>query len=269
MDVVIALLAGVVGVVGWLVGGVINALADDLPVRRSPSLPHYPDGTPRPVIAWLGVLAFLTGRAASPKDSAARLSWRHPVTEIGMALAFFGLALDFRGEPNLPVWLAYLAILILIAVIDIEHRLILFAVIIPSCVFALLMALIAPEAGKSFSEYLIGGAAGFFIFFLMFIGGFIFTAASRHEAVAFGFGDVMLATLSGLILGWHGLIPAIFITVFAGAAGALIYVIGRMIMGRRYRWFTPLPYGPYIVIGTLIVLLFRDGVKDILWAGYY
>jgi prepilin signal peptidase PulO-like enzyme (type II secretory pathway) len=78
----------------------------------------------------------------------------------------------------------------------------------------------------------------------------------------------MLAT-QRLILGWKAFIPAVFITVFAGAAGALIYIIGRMIMGRRYRWFTPLPYGPYIVIATLIVLLFREEVKDMLWAGYY
>jgi prepilin signal peptidase PulO-like enzyme (type II secretory pathway) len=42
-----------------------------------------------------------------------------------------------------------------------------------------------------------------------------------------------------------------------------------MIMGQRYRWFTPLPYGPYIVIGTVIVLLFRDEVKNVMWSGYF
>jgi leader peptidase (prepilin peptidase)/N-methyltransferase len=265
MDIVIALIAGLVGL---LVGGLINALADDLPARQNPRLPHYPDGTPRPPVVWLGVVAFMTGRRASPGKTPACLSWRHPITEIVTALAFFGLALGFKGEPNLPVWFIYLAILLLITVIDVEHRLILFVVIIPSCVFALLVAAIAPEDGKSFSEYLVGGAAGFLIFLVMFLGGIVFTVLSRHEAVAFGFGDVMLATLSGLILGWRGLLPAVFITVFAGAIGAWIFIIGRLLMGRGHRWFTPLPYGPYIVLGTLIVLLFREQVKDIIWSGY-
>ncbi len=272
MSIVIALAAGVVGLV---VGGVINALADDLPARENPRLPHYPDGTPRSVSAWLGVGAFLTGQRDSPKkpakraETAVRLNWRHPVVEIVTALLFFWLAVGFDDESHRLFWFVYLAILILITVIDVEHRLILFVVIIPSCLYALAVALISPEEGKSFGEYLIGGAAGFFVFFLMFMGGFVFTMLSRHQTVAFGFGDVMLATLSGLILGWHGLIPAIFITVFAGAAGALIYIVGRMIMGQRYRWFTPLPYGPYIVIGTVIVLLFRDEVKNVMWSGYF
>ena len=271
MNIVIALVAGVIGLI---VGGVINVLADDLPARANPRVPHYPDGTPRPVGAWLGVTAFMTGQQDSPKEpakdakTAVRLSWRYPLVEITTALIFFGMALGVKNQPNLPFWFVYMAILILITVIDVEHRLILFVVIIPSCLFALVVALISPEEGKSLSEYLIGGAAGFFIFFLMFMGGFVFTLTSRHEVVAFGFGDVMLATLSGLILGWRGMIPAIFITVFAGAAGALIYVVARLIMGRRYRWFTPLPYGPYIVLGTVIVLLFRDAVKGVMWSGY-
>ena len=45
---------------GILVGGVLNVLADDLPMRRTPSRPHYPDGTPRAPSAWLGIIAFLT-----------------------------------------------------------------------------------------------------------------------------------------------------------------------------------------------------------------
>jgi prepilin signal peptidase PulO-like enzyme (type II secretory pathway) len=270
MNVVIALVAGVIGLIA---GGVINALADDLPARENPRLPHYPDGTPRRLSAWLGVTAFLTGQRNSPKKHGKKskvplsLSWRHPIVEVSTALAFFGVALGIKHQPNLPFWCVYLAILILITVIDVEHRLILFVVIIPSCLFALLVALVSPEEGKSFSDYLIGGAAGFAVFFLMFLGGVVFTVLSRHQAVAFGFGDVMLATLS-LILGWRGLIPAIFITVFAGAAGALVYILGRMVMRQRYRWFTPLPYGPYIVMGTIVVLLFREQVKTVIWAGF-
>jgi leader peptidase (prepilin peptidase)/N-methyltransferase len=267
MDIVIAIMAGLFGV---LVGGVINVLADDLPARQTLSAPHYPDGAPRPVSAWLGIAAFLTGLRESPGGAGegARLSWRHPIVEIATGLAFAALALGFSDQSNVWAWFVYLAILLLITVIDVEHRLILFVVILPACAFALLVAALSPGEGKSFGEYALGGLAGFAVFFLMFLGGALFTLVSRNEEVAFGFGDVMLATLSGLILGWKGFIPAVTITVFAGAAGALIYVIGRSLIRRRYRWFTPLPYGPYIVLGTVLVLLFRDEVREVLRITY-
>ncbi len=78
----------------------------------------------------------------------------------------------------------------------------------------------------------------------------------------------MLATLSGLMLGWRGFIFAALITVFAGAVGAVLYMAGRAVIG-RYRRFTPLPYGPYIVLGTLVMLLFREEVQDLLRSNYY
>ncbi|MBI5961253.1 MAG: prepilin peptidase [Chloroflexi bacterium] len=358
------------GVAGLLIGGVINILSDDLPLRRPLGLPHYPDGAPRPRSAWLGILAFVSGQRLSPgmpaaeivtpaddegqkqgaassaptenlgetaiqdassssapvenfgemaiqdiassgiieimldppllvgveaesaaaniQDTAssapavsnvpapmptprppARLGWRHPIVEIVNALAFAGLVFAFPDEKNLWAWLIYAAIMLLITVIDVEHRLILFVVIIPSCLFALLVAIVSPPQDRAFSEFLVGGAVGFGLFFAMYLGGGVFTAVSRHDEVAFGFGDVMLATLSGLMLGWRAFIFASLITVFAGAAGALIYISARMMIRRRYRWFTPLPYGPYIVFGTLLMLFFRETIGDLLKSSIY
>jgi leader peptidase (prepilin peptidase)/N-methyltransferase len=302
MDIVIGVVAGMAGL---LLGGLINILADDLPARRNPGPPHYPDGTPRPVSAWLGITAFLTGQRTSPTppevvesspsekslseaefiDAAVaelpemagpmppepvqpkprRLSWRYPLVEIVLALSYIGMALGLRDEKNLTFWFVYVAVLLLITVIDIEHRLILFVVILPACLFALLVALISPDQDKDFMNYVFGGLAGFSLFFVMFLGGIVFSSATNTGEVAFGFGDVMLATLCGLILGWQAFIFASLITVFVGAAGAMLYLMGRAMMRQRYRWFTPLPYGPYIVIGTLIMLLFRDELADWWW----
>ncbi len=271
MDALFILLAGALGL---LVGGVVNALADDLPHHHPPRLPHYPDGTPRPPRAWLGLLAFLSGARAAesttsleqcPEDAApARLSWRHPLVELVTALAFAGMAWAFADEPNLWAWFVYVAVLILVTVIDVEHRLILFAVIVPAALFALLVAAIAPEEGRTFGDYALGGAVGFGVFFALYLGGEVYAQARKLNVVAFGFGDVMLATLSGLMLGWQAFIFAAFIAVFAGAAGALVYVLGSLVVRRRSSWLKPLPYGPYIVFGTLIMLLARDEVRALL-----
>ena len=110
---------------------------------------------------------------------------------------------------------------------------------------------------------LFGGLLGFAIFFLMYMGGILFSVimasmrGEELEEVAFGYGDVMLATLSGFMLGWQALIFAIFIAVFAGAAGALLYLAVRLFVRGKYELFTALPYGQYIVFGTIIMMLWR------------
>lgn len=260
------------GSFGLIVGGLINVLADDLPQRRNPRLPHYPDDTPRPPSAWFGITAFLTGQRQSPNG--ARLSWRYPLTELGTVAAFVLTLLAVDNDPamtamQLIFWLIYMAILVLVTVIDLEHKLILFVVMIPSMGLALLDALLNPVTlyGPNLQDALVGGAVGFGISYLFYLGGFVFVYVSSQmrgydlNEVAFGFGDVMLFTFSGLILGPQALLFAMFITVLAGAFGAVLFLAERNLRpGRRYRLFTALPYGPYIVFGTICMLLFSEEV---------
>jgi len=258
----------IVTVFGVLAGGVINALADDLPRRRRVTPPHYPDDTPRPFIAWLGITAFLFGKRASPNG--VKLSWRYPLTEIGTVALMIFTVISLTDDPLMePVqfifWIAYLAIFMLITVIDLEHRLILFVVIIPSFVIALIDPFVTTY-GEPVGDTLLGAALGFGVFFALYVGGFVFThvmaTVQKREIneVAFGYGDVLLITLSGLILGWRALIFAMFITVFLGALGAIVYLIARNLSRNGYSMFTPLPYGQYIVIATVIMMLYANEV---------
>ncbi len=262
-----------VTLVGIAAGGVINILADDLPNKRPLRFPpRYADGTPRPPVAWLGITAFLFGGRTSA--SGEQLSWRYPLTELLSAGLMVLTILATSDDPGmtplqLTFWLIYMAIFTLITVIDLEHRLILFVVIIPAAVIALIDAAVT-NYGADLTQALIGAGVGFGIFFLMYIGGFLFiyvmskTRGYSTDEVAFGYGDVMLITLAGLILGWQPLIPAIFLTVFLGALGAVAWIVGRWLTGNRYSLFTPLPYGQYIVIATIIMLLFSTEVTHVL-----
>jgi leader peptidase (prepilin peptidase)/N-methyltransferase len=255
-------------ILGILAGGVINILADDLPSRRNPGLPHYPDGSPRPLTAWLGITAFLFRQQTSPNGL--KLSWRYPLAEISTAFLMVLAYLSAADDPDMSglqliFYLIYMAVFVLITVIDLEHRLILFIVIIPSSFIALLDAA-TTQAKPDLHDALIGGLVGFGVFFVLYLGGILFSyfvakiQGYELPEVAFGYGDVMLAMLCGFILGWQPLIFAMFITVFAGAIGALVYLFIRKLSG-RYDMFTPLPYGPYIVLGTLIMMLFTEQVR--------
>jgi len=273
----------VIIIVGWLAGVIVNAFADDLPYRRNPGRPTYPDGTPRPLLAWSGIVAFLLNlrKPDPPRPDPTRereyvdeprLSWRYPLTEV-LTIGLMLLSLyatqttpDFTTM-QLIFWLVYMAIFALIIVIDMEHKLILFVVIIPSALLALADATLLPVPGPSLSSALLGGVVGFVIFYLLYQGGFLFTylmgraRGQKINTVAFGYGDVMMITLSGLILGLPFTVLAIFLTVFIGAFGALAYLTIKALLSGRYSAFTALPYGPYIVIATIIMMLFGEQVQ--------
>jgi prepilin signal peptidase PulO-like enzyme (type II secretory pathway) len=253
---------------GLAIGGVVNWLADYLPYTARLGLPRYPDGTARPRTAWLGVSAFLFAQRSAPSGSA--LSWRHPLTEISVAALFAYIAAQSAGDGLRALFLmGNVAILVLITIIDLEHRMILYLVIVPSCLYALLGAALLGERlvpNLRFGDYLIGGGVGFGLFFLMYLGGILFNyimSNARGAPIAesaFGDGDVLLATLAGFMLGWQALIYAVMIAVFAGGLGAFMYLGGRLLVRGRYEWFTALPYGQYIVFGTLLMLLWRTEV---------
>ncbi len=103
-------------IMGLLVGAVINALADDLPLRQNPRLPHYADGTPKPVLAWLGLSAYVFGKRTSP--SGARLGWRYPAVELGTSALFVLTAITTADRPEIDTlqlifYLIYMALFML------------------------------------------------------------------------------------------------------------------------------------------------------------
>lgn len=72
------------------------------------------------------------------------------------------------------------------------------------------------------------------------------------EPVAMGFGDVKLAALMGVVLGWEKLIVAILLAVFIGAFGG---IIGRFMGGDRQ-----IPFGPFLMLGCVLALFFGDSI---------
>lgn len=253
-------------VYGILVGAIANALADELPYRRKPTLPRYPDGEPRTGLAMSGLLAFLTGKRASSQGH--KLDWRHPLTEvlaIGLTLWTLNAAVIY-AMPFVQVvfWVIYVAFFTLVVVIDMEHHLILFVVINPFVIISIADALLTGRQPDTLIEALIGGAAGYGIFFILFNGGAFFAYVMGRmrgqgiREVAFGYGDVMLAGVVGLILGWKAFLFAMVATILLGAAGALIIILYQRIFKGGYSAFAAMPYGPYIVAGAMVVMLYPN-----------
>ena len=263
-----------IAIIGVLTGGIVNVLADDLPAGRLPRSPRYPDGSRRPPLAYLGITAFLFrlrfntfGKERDQDHIDHLLSWRYPLTEFATAallLLFFFAEGENATAPNLQILLRliYIAPLVLIAVVDLEHRRIPIILLIPLAALALFKAIALPQPAPNLASALFGGICGFAIFYLVFAGARLFVhimntlTAKQITVRAFGFGDVMLMSVVGLIVGFPDIIVAIYVTIFAGGLGAIALISARYAKTGSYLGFAIMPYGPFIVAGALIVLLY-------------
>jgi len=142
--------------------------------------------------------------------------------------------------PSPRLWLAslYMVIFGLIFVIDLEHRLVLNRVVLGGAVLALAGSLL--WGWPPFAEALLGGAVGFALFLLI--------ALAKPGGI--GMGDVKLAGLIGLMIGFPNVLVALLIGIIAGGIGALV-----LLLSRRVHWGSYLPYAPFLVTGAMVVLL--------------
>ncbi len=244
----------VLALLGFGVGIVINALADSMPHYRRPRWPEYPDGSPRPSVAWSGVFAYLTRNHINAAGS--RLSWRHPATELFSALLFAWIPLGYWGIDISQgfVWLVYLSIFLLIAVIDIEHHLIIFPIIIPAIVIAFILSMLFPMDITRL-DHIYGAGFALLIFLFLYAGGTLFGILIKTNTVPFGFGDVMLAIMVGMIVGLKDTWVALFWAIMFGGLGALIFLIVMKIRGEFDTYNSAIPYGPFIILGAVLVMM--------------
>lgn len=246
----------IVAIVALVAGAGINLLADVLPARRKPTRPRCRHCTAsRPWPAWIAIVSIFVGG-----DRCAYCASGLGVRPVAVELTSVGLGVWlFLRDPDPIVFLPALLVgltFVLIAVIDIEHRLILRVVVAPAAV--LFLAIGSLQATRGPVKTALGGIAGFAILWLMYLLGILLSrwiARRRGQAleeVAFGFGDVMLGGLIGLVVGWPGILVAVVLGVLAAGIFSL-GVLGVKLVQRRYTPYMPIPYGPFLLIGASVV----------------
>lgn len=124
-----------------------------------------------------------------------------------------------------------------VAVIDLEHRLVLNRMLLAALPFV--MATNLALGGPTLPSALLGALAGFASFLLIALllpGGM-------------GMGDVKLAGLIGLTTGVAGILPALMIGIFVGGLASMV-----ILAVNRFRRGQTIAYAPYLVIGVWVVL---------------
>lgn len=235
-----ALSAGLAGLLGAVIGSFLNVVAYRLPRRESLVTPgsRCPGCQVAikpydniPVLGWL----LLRGRCRS---CGARISPRYPLIEATCALLAVVVVLTRHTAAEIALGLELLMVLVPVALIDLEHRIIPNKITLPAAGLAILTGLITDPSGVP--EQLIAGAAA---------GGFLLFFALAYPR-GMGMGDVKLAAVLGLFLGRSAAV-ALLVAVLAGTlAGVAIMARLGAAQGRK----TAVPFGPFLALGGVVAL---------------
>jgi leader peptidase (prepilin peptidase) / N-methyltransferase len=251
----VGLLVVAVGVLGLLIGSFLNVVIHRVPLGESVVHPRSrcPGcGTELaardnvPVVSWL----LLRGRCRTCGEP---ISARYPLVELITGLLFAAVAWWCGATWQLPAYLYLAAIGVALSAIDLDVRRLPDAIVLPSYVVAVALLLIPTVVEGRWTDLLHAVLTGLGLFAFYFLLAFIYPAGM-------GFGDVKLAGVLGLYLGWISWPLAIIATFAAFLLGSVvgIVVIIRNRSGRK----TKVPFGPFMVIGTFVALFFGQPVID-------
>jgi leader peptidase (prepilin peptidase)/N-methyltransferase len=236
------------GLVGLAVGSFLNVVILRLP--RGESIVSPPSHCPScetalrwyhniPLLSWIA----LRGRCAS---CGAWIGWQYPLVEAATAAIWAGNVAAYGVGPEALRAIAFLTLLLAIAVTDARFYIIPDELSLGGAVLGVALALLA--GSPTLQAAAIGAVAGGGALWLIAILG---TWAFKKEAM--GGGDIKLMTMIGAFLGWQGAL----LTVFLGAlAGTLVFVPIAWKSDRL------VPFGLFLAVGAALALYLGDPLLD-------
>jgi prepilin signal peptidase PulO-like enzyme (type II secretory pathway) len=282
--------AAIAFVYGTVVGSFLNVCVYRLPAEQSIVSPpsHCPKCSTRLKAADLVPLFsfLLLGRKC--RYCGAPISWRYFLVELATGLLFgatylrFGLSIDFFA------YAAFISALIVAFAVDLDLFLIPDQVSIVGVVIGLGRDLAHWLAGDvqvlripiPFTDHtfpMIPSVAGIVvcggIFYLIaYVSYYVFRPKDEKEMEtyegAMGGGDVKLAAAIGAVLGIVPALASFLIAVLLGTLFGVALVIVKSAKQRKgMPWRTEIPFGPYLVVGAVAVILAQPQLR-LLWAAW-
>lgn len=201
-----------------------------------------------PLLSYL----FLHGRCRNCK---ARISWSYPVVELLTGILFVwwyvgGSAIfTLSQSPFIYIqplfWLLVGVLLLVIFFTDLLYGVIPDEALWILGGMALFYRVFLTTSGimqtEDFWRSLMSGVVSAALFLLLILG---------TEGKGMGMGDAKLVFVLGLLLGWPRILVALFVSFMLGAL-----VAGLLLMTRMRRFGQTVPFGPFLVVGTGVALV--------------
>lgn len=238
--------------VGALVGGLGGFLVPALIARIPPYVPEEETDESSEagseVDATLDATSSATADVPEPYADIARLpglGWKSAIAGVAAGAAV-GSALGWTWA--LVLWAPFVPVAVALALVDWRTRLLPTAVLKPAYL-AWIVLVLAGWAVTGDTHAVVGAALGWLVAGGMFV--FLWFIYPR----GLGFGDVRLAGLLGIGLGWVGW-GALLVGVYAGFL--LGGVLGALLSILRIVERKGVPFGPFMLLGALIGLLWGE-----------
>lgn len=250
-----AFLVFVCALLGLVIGSFLNVVIYRVPRGESVVRPrsHCPECgeqvRPRdeiPLFSWL----LLKGRC---RDCSAPISARYLIVELLTGALFAAIAARFGFSAELPAYLYLAAISIALALIDLDVRKLPNSLTLPSYLVGAVLLALAAVVGHDGGALLraFGGMAALYVAF--------FLLAFAYPG-GMGFGDVKLAGVLGLYLGWLGW-GSVVVGAFSGFVLGGLVGVGLILFGGAGRK-SKVPFGPFMVTGALLAVFIGQTVAS-------
>ncbi|MDP4000662.1 MAG: prepilin peptidase [bacterium] len=174
-----------------------------------------------------------------------KISWQYPIVELITAFSF--LLVVYNLQPtiyNFEFWVQLIAVslLIVVAVFDYKHYLILDKVVIPA--FALIVIY------NLFTGQVLNGLLGSLI-----ISGFFFLQYLLSKGRWIGLGDVKLGLFLGSLVGWQLSIALLMLGYFMGAVVGL-----ALIFTHKKKMDSAVPFGTFLATSAIITMIYGERI---------
>lgn len=245
------------GILGLCIGSFLNVVIYRWPLGLSIVKPRSACPQCKKAIAWydnIPLLSFLILKGKCRTCHKA-VSWRYFLVELltaALSVATYAYYNDVARY--LVYFLLFIAPLIAVIFIDLEHRLIPNAISITGIPVGVLVHYWdAPLAGGAFAlkESLIGILVG---------GGFLFLVAWGYEKLrkreGLGGGDIKLAAMLGAFLGWQAILMILLVSSLLGS------LIGICVVAFKRDWLFAIPFGPFLVLAGYLQLFFGEPILN-------
>ena len=253
----------VFAILGIAVGSFLNVCIDRLPAGKSLVYPSsrcdacQHSLSPKDLIPVFSYL-WLRGRC---RYCGASIPRRSPLVEVASGIIFALSFSAFGLTPAFIITVVYCSLFLVIMMIDLEHHIIMNIMTYPTALITIILLLtisflpmpdLFPNVFYLPDVPILSGligAASCYIFFLV-----VFLITNLIYKGGFGYGDVTLAGLIGLIFGFPMGIIALFVGIFIGGLFAIILL---MIKRKRKQF---IPYGTFLGLGPIITLLWGSDI---------
>ena len=227
-------------VLGAVIGSFLNVVIHRVPAGESLVSPgsRCPEcGTPVrpwdnvPVLSWL----LLRGRC---RACGAAISRRYPLVELLTAVAFAAVVAVRGFDEDLVLELPFVAALIALAAIDLDHRILPNKIVYPLAAWGVIATVLVDR--DDLVENLAAGAGAF---------AFLFIAVLAYPR-GMGMGDVKLGGAMGLYLGLS-VIPALLVAFLSGSVIGLGMIAREGASARK----KAVPFGVFLALGGIVGVL--------------